>query len=244
MVTRFRVGSNRLPKNLNIHVSTIPPYLHRIQMRLMIQIGKMFFWHKHLAYGTLSRYKACLVVNGSTQLSGIDVDETFNLVVKPATIRIILSLATSRHWLVHQLDVNNAFYETSLYGLKQTPRAWFQRFAAYVTRIINSLHQEFSMIDLGSLNCFLGHVYTESKVGADGDPVSDLKLYRSLAGALQYLTFTPPDISYSVQQVYLYMHDPREPHSWLLSRFYDMFMALWVMGYNCISWQQLTPLVF
>ncbi|GKG08116.1 ribonuclease H-like domain-containing protein, partial [Tanacetum coccineum] len=37
-------------------------------------------------------------------------------------------------------------------------------------------------------------------------------LYRSLAGALQYLTFTRPDISYVVQQVYLYMHDLREPH--------------------------------
>ncbi|GJY61884.1 ribonuclease H-like domain-containing protein [Tanacetum coccineum] len=41
---------------------------------------------------------------------------------------------------------------------------------------------------------------TESKLGADGDPVYDLMLYRSLAGALRYLTFTSPDISYAVQQ--------------------------------------------
>ncbi|GKG05424.1 ribonuclease H-like domain-containing protein [Tanacetum coccineum] len=39
-------------------------------------------------------------------------------------------------------------------------------------------------------------VDTESKLGSDGDPVSDPTLYRSLAGALQYLTFTRPDISY------------------------------------------------
>ncbi|GJT26346.1 ribonuclease H-like domain-containing protein [Tanacetum coccineum] len=52
---------------------------------------------------------------------------------------------------------------------------------------------------------------TESKLGSDGDPVSDLTLYRSLAGSLQYLTFTRPNISYAVQQVCLYMHDPREP---------------------------------
>ncbi|GJZ96368.1 ribonuclease H-like domain-containing protein [Tanacetum coccineum] len=55
-------------------------------------------------------------------------------------------------------------------------------------------------------------VNTESKLGVGGDPVSDPMLYRSLAGALQYLTFTRPDISYVVQQVCLYMHDSREPH--------------------------------
>ncbi|GJZ11449.1 ribonuclease H-like domain-containing protein [Tanacetum coccineum] len=53
------------------------------------------FCHKYLADGTLSRYKAWLVANGSTQLECIDVDETFSLVVKPMTIRTILSLVAS-----------------------------------------------------------------------------------------------------------------------------------------------------
>ncbi|GKF10221.1 ribonuclease H-like domain-containing protein [Tanacetum coccineum] len=44
-------------------------------------------------------------------------------------------------------------------------------------------------------------VDTDSKLSADGDPVSDPTLYRSLAGALKYLTFTRPDISYAVQQI-------------------------------------------
>jgi hypothetical protein len=43
-----------------------------------------------------------------------------------------------------------------------------------------------------------------------GPPVADPTEYRSLDGALEYLTFTRPDITYAVQQVCLHMHDPRE----------------------------------
>ena len=42
--------------------------------------------------------------------------------------------------------------------------------------------------------------------------MADASDFRSLAGALQYLTFTRLDISYVVQQICLHMHDPREPH--------------------------------
>ncbi|GKD37014.1 ribonuclease H-like domain-containing protein [Tanacetum coccineum] len=55
-------------------------------------------------------------------------------------------------------------------------------------------------------------VDTEKKLGPEGSPVTDPTLYHSLARSLQYLTFTRPDLSYAVQQLCLYMHDPREPH--------------------------------
>ncbi|GJW65863.1 ribonuclease H-like domain-containing protein [Tanacetum coccineum] len=55
-------------------------------------------------------------------------------------------------------------------------------------------------------------VDTEKMLGPEGSPVTDPTLYRSLAGALQYLTFTQPDLSYAVQQLCLYMHDPRKPY--------------------------------
>jgi Reverse transcriptase (RNA-dependent DNA polymerase). len=95
-----------------------------------------------------------------TQRPGIDFDETFSPVVKPATVLAVLSLAVSRDWPVHQLDMKNAFLhgtlqETvyctqpagfvdptkpdlvcrlnkSLYGLKQAPRAWYSRFASFL----------------------------------------------------------------------------------------------------------------
>jgi hypothetical protein len=48
--------------------------------------------------------------------------------------------------------------------------------------------------------------------GDSGPPVENASQFRSIAGALQYLTFTRPDIAYAVQQICLHMHDPREPH--------------------------------
>ncbi|XP_035845135.1 uncharacterized mitochondrial protein AtMg00810-like [Helianthus annuus] len=56
-------------------------------------------------------------------------------------------------------------------------------------------------------------VDTHAKLSANsGEPFHDPTLYRSLAGALQYLTFTRPDITYAVQQICMHMHAPRIDH--------------------------------
>jgi hypothetical protein len=55
-------------------------------------------------------------------------------------------------------------------------------------------------------------------VGDSRPPVEDASQFWSIAGALQYLTFTRPDISYVVQQICLHMHDPREPHLMAMKR--------------------------
>ncbi|GJY61183.1 ribonuclease H-like domain-containing protein, partial [Tanacetum coccineum] len=56
------------------------------------------FKHKFNSDGSLSKYKARLVANRRNQQQGIDCDETFSLVVKPATILTVLSLVVSRDW--------------------------------------------------------------------------------------------------------------------------------------------------
>jgi hypothetical protein len=62
-------------------------------------------------------------------------------------------------------------------------------------------------------------VDTQAKLSEDdGPPVTDATSYRSLTGALQYLIFSRPDITYTVQQVCLHMHTPREPHLTALKR--------------------------
>jgi hypothetical protein len=52
----------------------------------------------------------------------------------------------------------------------------------------------------------------------DTAPVPDPGEYISLAGGLQYLTMTWPDLAHSVQQICLHMHDPRTSHLLLLKR--------------------------
>jgi hypothetical protein len=125
--------------------------------------GKWLFRRKLTSDRSLDRYKAGWVLRGFTQRLGVDYDETFSPVVKFATFRVVLSLALSWNWAIHQLDVKNAFLhgtltETvycsqptgfvdaanpdlvcrlncSLYGLKQAPRAWYSRFTTYLTSI-------------------------------------------------------------------------------------------------------------
>ena len=87
--------------------------------------------------GSLERYKARLVAKGYTQTYGVDYQKTFALVEKMNIIRILLSLAINFFWELQQYDVKNGgggnkvcWLKKALYMLKQSPRAWFGRFAS------------------------------------------------------------------------------------------------------------------
>ncbi|KAL4291084.1 hypothetical protein GQ457_14G008390 [Hibiscus cannabinus] len=71
---------------------------------------KWLFRVKRNADGTISKYKAHLVAKGFTQIPGFDFLETFSPVVRFFTVNILLSVAVTNQWKVHQVDVNNGIW--------------------------------------------------------------------------------------------------------------------------------------
>ncbi|XP_066316742.1 uncharacterized mitochondrial protein AtMg00820-like [Miscanthus floridulus] len=76
--------------------------------------SKLLFRHKYHSDGSLIRHKAHWVVRGFSQQADVDYNETFSLVVKPAMICTILSIAALHVWPIHQLDMKNAFLHDHL----------------------------------------------------------------------------------------------------------------------------------
>lgn len=269
-----------------------------------------------------------MVAKGCSQVPSCDFKETFSPVVKPATIRLILSVAVTKGWHLRQVDVNNAFlngdltddlfmqqppgYEQfgpngerlvcrltkALYGLRQAPRAWFEKLKQFLVSVgftvsksdallfvrlssdhtiyvlvymddivitgssvdeincfVQMLHNQFALKNMGELHYFLGIEVSQSSSGSihlcqrkyirellarssmtkarsvhtpmitssllskdEGEPLADPTEYHSIAGALQYIVLTRPDIAYAVNRVCQFMHAPTTLHMVALKR--------------------------
>ncbi|MCO5569079.1 hypothetical protein L7F22_022786 [Adiantum nelumboides] len=69
---------------------------------------------KHNSNGSVSRYKARLVAKGYAQTYGIDYEEMFAPVAKMTTVKVVIAMAVAKGWILHQIDVKNAFLHGDL----------------------------------------------------------------------------------------------------------------------------------
>ncbi|KAF0711079.1 hypothetical protein AaE_012274, partial [Aphanomyces astaci] len=110
----------------------------------------------------VARYKARLVIQGHTQIQGVDYEESYSPVIAKEILRTMLTLGASLDYEIDAMDVITAFlngeidcevyvkhppgFDTaknrrdvfrvlrSVYGLKQAPRLWYQTLATYLRR--------------------------------------------------------------------------------------------------------------
>ncbi|KAL6329336.1 hypothetical protein AAG906_017640 [Vitis piasezkii] len=121
------------------------------------------------------------------------------------------------HWPIQQLDVSNAF----LHGFLDEEVFMEQPRGVEVDRSSQGLHlrQTKYICDLLDRTHMAGAkplasptVASTKLSSTNGELLSDPSTYRHIIGALQYCTITRPDISYAVNQLCQYMHQPRTPH--------------------------------
>lgn len=269
-------------------------------------------------------HKAHLVAKGFNQIPRLYFNDTFSLVVKMSTVRLILFLALHFKWPVQQLDVKNAFLHgfvfeqifvtqqpgfinpnypnhvyklwKALYGLQQAPRAWYSRFSTFliqqgfvicqtdtslfvrhcarsitillvyvddilvtgndqkfISDLLQLLSSCFDMRHLGLMKHFLGlevehhpngmvfsqanyakfilekagmlnckectsPLFTKKVTPSTENKYYDPSFYKSLVGALQYITITRLDLNFAVNTVCQHMHEPMDSHFQAMKR--------------------------
>ena len=174
--------------------------------------------------GSIERHKARLVARGFTQTFGVDYKETFAPVAKMSTVRVLLSVAINHEWPLYQMDVKNAFLHgdleeevymqlppghpqaqnssmvcklhKSIYGLKQSPRAWYAKLSSVLEKFgFKRSHADSSLfVRTGSVGKLVVLIYVDDIIitGDNIDEINTLKhsLHQKFAikdlGVLKY----------------------------------------------------------
>nr|GEZ95700.1 ribonuclease H-like domain-containing protein [Tanacetum cinerariifolium] len=198
---------------------TNPAWKESMQEEL-IQFKRLDVWVKN---GHPKQVSSSL--RGYRQEEGIDFEESFALVARMEAIRIFLAYAAHKSFTVFQMDVKTTFLngtlkedvyvcqpegfidadhpshvfklKKALYELKQAPRAWYNE-------LLTFLLQNHFFKGTTDLTLFIRRSRRHLSV--------DATKYRSMIGALMYLTSSKPDIVHATCLCARYQAKPTEKH--------------------------------
>jgi len=168
----------------------------------------MDFCYQSCPNGTIDRLKSRLVPKSYTQIFGLDYSDTFSPMAKMAFVRLFIPMAALQQWPLYQLDVKIFFLNgdlqeeiymeqppgfvaqgessglvcrlrKSLYGLTQSPRAWFRKFSNVVQQfgMTRSETDHSVFYRHSSVGCIYVVVYVDDIVltGSDHHDISQVK---------------------------------------------------------------------
>nr|GEX04081.1 Gag-Pol polyprotein [Tanacetum cinerariifolium] len=197
---------------------------------------KWLWKNKHDEENTVIQNKSHLVAKGYAQKEGVDFEESFAPVARLEVVRLFIAYAAHKSFTVYQMDVKTTFLygplkeevyvnqpdgfvdpyhpdkvyrlKKALYGLKQAPRTWYDE-----------------------LSNFLVSKGFSKDADLNGTSVDQTK-YRSMVGALMYLTASRPDIVHATCYCARYQAKPTEKHLTAIKRIfrylkYTIYMGLW-----------------
>lgn len=69
---------------------------------------------KRKSNGSVNKFKTSLVAKGFLQVYELDYHDSFTLVAKIITVRMIIASTVNKPWHIYQIDINNAFLHGKL----------------------------------------------------------------------------------------------------------------------------------
>ncbi|GJU24288.1 retrovirus-related pol polyprotein from transposon TNT 1-94 [Tanacetum coccineum] len=177
---------------------------------------KWLFKNKHDEENTIINKKTRMVVRGYRLEEGIDLEESFTLVARMEAIKIFLAYATHKLFIVFQIDMKTAF----LHGtLKE------DMYVCQPEGFIDADHPSHVYKLKKALYGLKTPMEIKDKLDLDKNrTLVDATKYRSMIGALMYLTSSRPDIIHATCLCARYQAKPTEKHLKYVKR---IFPYLW-----------------
>ncbi|GKC65154.1 zinc finger, CCHC-type containing protein [Tanacetum coccineum] len=193
---------------------------------------KWIFKRKMKVDGTIEKFKARLVIQSFRQKSGINYFDTYALVARISTIRLLIAMASIHNLIIHHIDVKTAFLKGELEEEVDLTKEF--------------LSSRFSMKDMGEadviLNIRVKHEINGIAISQSHyieKAISQLD-YSMVIGCLMYaMTCTKPDIAFVVGKLSMYTSNPGTQHWQAIQRVLKYFKKtmncrLTYIGYSLV----------